>query len=242
MSRWFRFYDAALEDPKVQRLTPPLFKTWVNILCIASRCDGKLPSATDMAWSLRMDDAEFAEHLKALVAAGLIDSGPDGHRPHGWETRQYQSDSSAERMKRHREKKDVTPSDTARDVTVTLQKRTDTDTEEEQKERKKGIEADASPDNLIILPDPRADLYSRGVRTLSAMTGRPDDKLKSILGRWLKLANDDAVKVLRTIEDAARNRVADAVPWIEAALRAPKPEAQTKPDWVLHREKMQRWV
>ena len=31
MSRWFRFYDAALDDPKVQRLPPAIFKlTWVG--------------------------------------------------------------------------------------------------------------------------------------------------------------------------------------------------------------------
>jgi len=34
---WFRFYNDALDNPKVQLLPSDLFKTWVNLLCIASR-------------------------------------------------------------------------------------------------------------------------------------------------------------------------------------------------------------
>ena len=50
MSRWFRFYDEALDDPKVQRLAPHLFKTWINLLCLASKEDGTMPSNDDIAF------------------------------------------------------------------------------------------------------------------------------------------------------------------------------------------------
>ncbi|NIX78220.1 hypothetical protein [Microvirga terricola] len=30
MSRWFRFYDAVLDDLKIQKLSPHIFKAWVN--------------------------------------------------------------------------------------------------------------------------------------------------------------------------------------------------------------------
>ena len=54
MSRWFRFYDEALDDPKVQRLAPHLFKTWINLLCLASKEDGTMPSNDDIAFRLRI--------------------------------------------------------------------------------------------------------------------------------------------------------------------------------------------
>lgn len=83
----------------------------------------------------------------------------------------------------------------------------------------------ALAENVIVLADPRADLFGRGLRLLAGLTGKPEGKLRGLLGKWLKETNDDAVRVLRVIEDAGRNRVADAVSWIEAAL---KQQAQPK--------------
>ena len=57
--KWFRFYADALDDPKVQRLPPPIFKTWVNLLCLASKNEGNLPSAEECAFALRMSDEDF---------------------------------------------------------------------------------------------------------------------------------------------------------------------------------------
>jgi len=93
--------------------------------------------------------------------------------------------------------------------------------------------------NVVVLSDPRADLFGRGLKILTALTGRPEGQLRGLLGKWLKAANDDAVKVLRIVEDAARSRVADAVPWIEAALKdAPKPKSAYQSEV----EKMRRWL
>lgn len=55
-SRWFRFYDEALDDPKVQRLPGEDFKAWVNMLALASKHGGQLPAIGDMAFALRMDE------------------------------------------------------------------------------------------------------------------------------------------------------------------------------------------
>lgn len=137
--RWFRFYDEVLDDPKVQRLPPDLFKTWVNLLCVASKEGGEIPSnPTDLAFRLRMVEAKMRSQIQTLIEAGLIDQVSEPNcsmKPHNWDGRQYESDSSAERMRRHRQRK--------RDVTVTShvtngdgaeseQSRTDTDTESEQ--------------------------------------------------------------------------------------------------------------
>ena len=73
MSRWFRFYEGALDDPKVQRLPPPVFKGWVNLLCLASRDKGRLPSLSDIAFALRVTEHEADTLIQALLTAGLID-------------------------------------------------------------------------------------------------------------------------------------------------------------------------
>lgn len=103
MSRWFRFYDGALDDPKVQGLRPYLFKFWVNLLCVASKNDGKLPVA-DLAFLMRGDQESIDRAMEELSMLGLIDKTPDDVTPHNWDKRQFKSDVSTERVKRHRER------------------------------------------------------------------------------------------------------------------------------------------
>jgi len=120
MSRWFRFYAEALDDPKVQKLDPSTFKHWVNLLCLAAKNDGVLPAQDDIAFALRIDDIACQSLLDRLLIAGLIDilkGGPNGSRiaPHGWSARQYKSDVSTDRVKRFRERSrnvSETPPDT----------------------------------------------------------------------------------------------------------------------------------
>jgi hypothetical protein len=106
--KWFRFYGEALDDPKVQRLPAHLFKTWANLLCIASQGGGKLPSDDDIAFRLRMSVHDAASNLDDLILAGLIDIDAKGvRRPHNWEKRQYVSDTSTGRVRKHRKRKKI---------------------------------------------------------------------------------------------------------------------------------------
>jgi hypothetical protein len=128
MSRWFRFYAEALHDPKVQKLDGETFKAWVNLLCLASQHEGKLPAIEDIAFALRLTPDGALTVVERLLNGGLIDrvsGGPNGYHyaPHGWIGRQYKSDTSTERVKRFR--------DVSRNVAVTPP---DTDTDTEQKE------------------------------------------------------------------------------------------------------------
>lgn len=105
MSRWFRFYDEALNDKKVQRLAPHLFKTWINLLCLASKSKGKLPCDDDISFELRISVQDARQQLEDLVLAGLVDIMPDGSRePHNWQERQFTSDTSQERTRKYRER------------------------------------------------------------------------------------------------------------------------------------------
>lgn len=114
MAGWFRLYDEMLDDPKVQVLPAEDFRAYVNLLCLANRHDGFLPSTAQIGFALRIDEIAVRSLVDRLRIAGLIDTlkgGPNGSRiaPHGWAKRQYKSDSSTDRVKRFRERsKDVT--------------------------------------------------------------------------------------------------------------------------------------
>lgn len=102
MSRWFRVYDDLIDDPKVQRLSPELFKALINLWCLASRHGGVLPPLDDIAFSLRIKQEKADKVLSDLRSAGLIDFDETGRHPHNWEGRQFKSDGSTERVKRFR--------------------------------------------------------------------------------------------------------------------------------------------
>lgn len=133
MSRWFRFYDDALNDPKVQKLPGDLFKFWVNLLCVASKFDGKLPE-DELAFLMRMDPKRINENINELKLLGFID-GAEEITPHNWDKRQFKSDSAdptnAERQARYRERHNG-KSNAVTAVTVTP---TRTDTEQSRTEK-----------------------------------------------------------------------------------------------------------
>lgn len=108
MSRWFRLDDDVVNDPKVQSLPDVLFRAWVNVLCVASKHDGKLPALRDTAFILRVTDAKAAEILTKLCHAGLLDKEGETFVPHNWGKRQFKTDAadttSAVRQKRYRER------------------------------------------------------------------------------------------------------------------------------------------
>ena len=143
--KWFRFYHEALDDPKVQMLPPELFKTWVNLLCIASRetLRGTLPETSVLAFQLRISNEQVTEAVSDLIERGLLDENEHGElEPHNWQERQPESDDVAQRVAKFRakqqEKQDKKPQRTRNvtgnvSVTPPEEKRRDTDTEEKRK-------------------------------------------------------------------------------------------------------------
>ena len=128
MSRWFRVYDDLVDDPKVQRLPAELFRALVNIWCLASKGGGVLPSIDEIAFKLRVKADKAYAIVASLRNAGLIEDDEDGTHPHNWDSRQFKSDVSNERVKRHRERKcNVT------DTVTETPPETETETEKEEK-------------------------------------------------------------------------------------------------------------
>lgn len=103
--KWFRFHSECLNSSKIQKLPAELFRHWVNLLCLASKTNGYLPSAPDIAFHLRLKDSEVSPLIDALSSdsVNLIDRFPR-LRMHDWDHWQFQSDSSTERVKKHRKK------------------------------------------------------------------------------------------------------------------------------------------
>lgn len=117
-ARWFRFYADTMRHPKVAKLSDPLFRLWVELLCVAAENDGHIPPANDLKHVLKRRLDHLLRGLEDLLRASLIDSLEDGYRPHGWDKRQYKSDVSTDRVRKFREKRNVseTPPDTETDT------------------------------------------------------------------------------------------------------------------------------
>jgi DNA-binding transcriptional ArsR family regulator len=125
--RWFRFYDDAVHDPKVQCLPPELFKFWVNMLCVCSKFGTSIPTIQHLSYSLRMQERKVDRLLATLFEAGLIDRVDQGFAPHNWNVRQYKSDVSTERVKRFRER-----SSNVKETPSESDTESDTDTEKKK--------------------------------------------------------------------------------------------------------------
>ncbi len=86
--RWLRLYDDVLDDPKVQQLPPPLFKHWINLLCLASKTEprGTLPCSDDVAFRLRLTSSATRTMLDQLFQRGLLDwdRAAERYTLHGW--------------------------------------------------------------------------------------------------------------------------------------------------------------
>ena len=106
--RWFRFYARAIDDLKVQGLSDALFKTWVNILCVASDDDGAIPDIETLSFRLRLSRKETEKRIAALVGARLIDNDDGVLVPHDWDQRQFSDHSkAAARIKKYRDKREA---------------------------------------------------------------------------------------------------------------------------------------
>ena len=191
MTRWFRLYDDVLNDPKVQRLSGESFKFWINMLCIASKNGGVLPSIEDMAFALRVSNDVCTSLIDELKTCGLID-GSKRLVPHGWEKRQYKSDTSTDRVKRFRERsRNVTEtvSETAPDTDT----ETDTETDKNQKKipKKRDRSAGSAEFENFWLVYPRKINRAVALKAFEKATRKTEADLIISAVRGYKFADDE---------------------------------------------------
>jgi hypothetical protein len=117
---WFRLYTEFASDPKVQLLDETLQRRFVMLLCAAGAGITPTSDVSQVDFVLRIGVSECERTRSILVSKGLI--GEDWF-PRKWTKRQFESDSSTERVKRFRKRqKDVTE-----DVTVTASEQSRTE-------------------------------------------------------------------------------------------------------------------
>ena len=132
---WFRMYAEFSTDPKVQMLSEVMQRRLVMLLCM--RCSNDLVTlhVTEIAFQLRISDDDLKVTKEVFVSKGFIDNA---WNVLNWDKRQFRSDSSAERVSRHREKKKRDSNDD-----VTLPKRFSNAPEQNRTEQIKPVSADA---------------------------------------------------------------------------------------------------
>ena len=144
-NQWFRLYGEFAHDAKVQMLSECNQRRLIMLFCI--RCNGDVTLHDDeVTFQLRVTDYEWAETKAIFISKGFINKD---NELLNWDKRQFISDSSAERVAKHRAKikADVTPSN----VTVTLPEQNRTEQIQNRTEHKKHIVAKApnNDDNFL---------------------------------------------------------------------------------------------
>lgn len=228
MSRWLRINEDCIDNPKILKLPVDLRWQWVALLCVASKNDGVLPPIDDVALCLRVPEAKAAEYITKLVKAKLIDKQGDVFLPHNWDKRQFKSDSSTDRVKRHRENKRNVSETVTRNVSSSV---SETVTETAPEQSRAETESEQS----------RVDARSLGENGLKEETALRFLFTATRNGLDLPVPNMDHIRIwlldgigkgtISTVVTPILNRKADiaSLAYCDAAVREKHAKAQAAP-------------
>lgn len=160
---WFRMYGDMPNDPKIGTLSDAEFRTWVELLCYACKAEkgGNTGLTLDTVnWALRRN---VTETFQKLLDTNLVCFNEQKEICIvSWTKRQYDSDSSTDRVRRHRAKKaessknqDVSESH-EEETNETLQERSGNGPEQNRTEQNRVT----NPNGLVVASD-AADEPSR---------------------------------------------------------------------------------
>lgn len=125
---WFRLYSEFATDPKIQMLSEADQRRFIMLLC--NRCNGHVTlQDEEVTFLLRISNESWQVTKSVFIEKGLINND---NELLNWDKRQFVSDSSAERVARHRAKKKQQCN-----VTVTPQNRTDTEQIQNREKKEK---------------------------------------------------------------------------------------------------------
>lgn len=179
---WFRLYSEFAHDPKIQMLSEAMQRRYVMLMCL--RCSEVLETLheTEIAFQLRLTDAELQETKQLFVSKNFIDKH---WNLLNWDKRQFVSDSSTMRVAKHRQKKKQESNGNE-----TLQKRqsnaldtdTDTDTDKNQNiDAYASLSAEGLPDcphkEILIL-------YKKHLSSLSQPRVWEGSRQANLRQRW----------------------------------------------------------
>lgn len=231
MTRWYRAYEGTVTDPKLSEAAMVAdtsrsvsVAAWHLILENAATVnDGgriDIPSRR-IAAALCEPLATIEVLVEAFSATGLI----TGSHVTAWKRRQYESDKSTERSRRHRERKKMAEKlPEAKDATHVQRDATDTETETEYP-LANANGRDAAPKPMSAADVTKA-IFDTGVMLLSD-AGHDARKARTIIGRWRKDHKDAAVlSAISRCQQAGD--ISSPLEWITKSLQMENPNA-TKP-------------
>lgn len=219
---WFRMYSEFASDAKVQSMSEAMQRRLMMLLCL--RCSNALVTLQDdeIAFALRISEDELAETKVVFLRKGFID---DTWEIMNWDKRQFVSDSSAERVAKHRAKVKAKAAglkcdtETASNVTVTPQNRTDT--EHNRTDSVPNGTGDESPSGQSVEQMTKDELWAAG-KSLLQQSGMPGKQCGSFVGKLVKDYGSEIV--IEAVQSAVVERPADPASFLKAACMARKGE------------------
>lgn len=191
---WFRFYVEAVADKKLRRQKPET--RWLFVACLAAARSSVEPGVLLVAEGVPMHEADLADFagltirqttagVQALLEVGVIafDEEAQAWFVPAWAERQYESDLSTERVRKHRRGTAMKrPIDRSNDVPATPPD-TEADTETE-----KGVAKAGSEHHPLLSPGRPPALSCEIDEHLGALVSihgatAVDDAVTTLLGR-----------------------------------------------------------
>ena len=126
---WFRMYAEFASDAKVQIMPENMQRRLLMLFCLRCGNVSETLHETELAFALRISDDELQETKALFLRKGFID---EGWNILNWDKRQYKSDTSTERVRRHRTKYETLPKRKCNVSETPPDTDTDTDTEKEE--------------------------------------------------------------------------------------------------------------
>lgn len=214
--QWLRWYRGTHSDPKFGAIArkhgvhkTAVVAVWAGVLEFARGNGGSLEGMdqSDLAAALDLEDAQVQAIIVGFTDKGMIADSVVTK----WGNRQFQSDNVTARVRKSRAKKrseadDETLHTRSRNVDVTPPD-TDTDTEDSEPI---GSSAPSAPFDL------KAQIFGPCLRWLAKQTGKPESKLRPMVGRWCSRYGDGGT--LDGLVAAARASPVDPIAWIESIL------------------------
>lgn len=174
---WFRMYAEFATDAKVQSMSEAMQRRLMMLLCL--RCSDVLATLQDdeLQFAMHISNEELAETKALFMRKGFID---DAWNLLNWDKRQFNSDSSTERSRKHREAKKAasTVIETSRNVAATPP---DTETDTEKEPNGSVGSADRLPrcDTQTVV-----DLYHEILPELPSVRLMNDQRRKAVSSLW----------------------------------------------------------
>ena len=206
---WFRLHHKVLHDPRVQTLTPERFKIYINLLCYASQREdnGTVGNVSDVSFAIRETQDAVSSAFHDFEERGLIATDGETFRIPQWKKKQFKSDNSTDRVRKHRAKTkrsetvSVTPPETEQSRTESEEEKEPIgsfSSKEKNKKTKKKRASVAPSGQISDLVFPEDDEAKQRAEHLVAICTRPSCisyfqpfPRKAANGKWLVFAGAD---------------------------------------------------